>query len=88
MRRGDSDGALASNRAGLALREDLARRDRGSAVAQVDLAISHHRLGGLDQPRVHGEALLAIVAELRPRGVQDRRLAGLEEAGRRLVVGE
>jgi tetratricopeptide (TPR) repeat protein len=42
---GDRDGALAAYRAGLAIREALARRDPGNTVWQRDLSISHWKVG-------------------------------------------
>jgi tetratricopeptide (TPR) repeat protein len=48
MAEGDGPGALAAYQAGLAIREDLAKRDPANTQWQVDVAVSCAKLGSLD----------------------------------------
>jgi tetratricopeptide (TPR) repeat protein len=46
---GDLTGALASYRAGLAIRQPLAQKDKGNSQAQRDLSVSYERIGDIQQ---------------------------------------
>jgi hypothetical protein len=49
LSQGDGPGALAAYQAGLAIGEDLAKRDPANTQWQVDVAVSCSKLGTMDQ---------------------------------------
>jgi len=73
---GDSAGALAAFRRGLAIAEALAARDRANTQWQRDLPISHDRIGDVLVAQGDGAGALAVSAEPRDCGGAGRTRPG------------
>jgi tetratricopeptide (TPR) repeat protein len=89
MAEGDRAGALAAYRAGLAIRETLARRDPGNAEGQRDLSVSHDKVG--DVLMAAGDRDGALAAHRASLGIREtlaRRDPGNAEWQRDLSVSE